>query len=102
MAYKIELKRNSNINFEFNGDVIRLTAPRWNKYMYTLLTDITINGETVYGIPLRGGVDLLRQFNTPMNLYVINADNVISDPITQSALRLYVLEQTDLQEIRNG
>ncbi len=97
MAKRIELSRSNNVNLEYNGNRIRFTIPRWNAYNFCFTSDISVNDETAYGVTLRSGIDVVRQFNFPFNLYVINADDIPLDAITFSALRLYILEQGDLE-----
>lgn len=99
MAQQINFKRYKNINFEYKGNTIRMTSPRWNQYTFCFMTDITCNEETIYGVTLRGGVNLMRQFNTPFNLYIINSEDIALDPITFNGLRAYILEDTDIQNI---
>lgn len=95
MAQLISLSRSANVNLDYKGKSLRFTIPRWNKYNFCFTTDLSVDDETIYGVALRSGVDVLRQFDLGFNLYVINADDIPLDPITFSALRLYILEESD-------
>ncbi len=99
MAQKINLQRNSNVNTEYKNYDLRFTIPRWNVYNFCFTTDITVNGETIYGVTLRAGINVVRQFNLPFTLYVINSDDILLDPITFSSIRLYILEEDDLKNL---
>lgn len=97
MAYRINIPYGSGVTFDYGGK-FTFSALRWNPYMFCWVCDLLFDDYLVKSLAIRGGVNILRKFNIPMNLYIVNSKDPTIDPIDYSSIVMYVLEQGDLQE----
>lgn len=98
MAKSITIQYGYGANFDYNGVNYSLSVFRWNPYTYCWITDLTVDGKFTRGVTIRGGLNILRQYNTGINIYVLNTRDVLLDPIDFDTIYLVILESTDIQE----
>jgi len=101
MAKRINIKHDYGVGFDYEGKSYSLSALKWNPYTYCWLTDITVDTRVIYGVTIRSGVNILRQYGLDLNIYVINTVNITLDPIDFNTIYLFVFERGDLEEIVN-
>jgi len=63
-----------DISFEYAGVSVQMSALYVNRYMNCYCFDLSWSStDKIYGIPIRCGIDLLKQYSTPLpNLYANN------------------------------
>ena len=99
MAFNIPLSRDFSTSTEFSGMAITIGKLRWNPFTYTWHTDITFDSRTYYGISVVCGINILGQFNLPVNILVINLNDVVTDPLSWGGIRLVILEKEDVKQL---
>jgi len=95
MAYKIQLRKGYGSTFDLDGE-FKMTALRWNPYMFCWLTDITYDGRTYRSLAIRGGYNILKQFSIPFTIYVVSSTDPTIDPINFGSITMYIVEKGDI------
>lgn len=88
-----------DISFEYNGITIKMSAlylnSKLNCYMFDLSWSST---DKLYGIPIRCGLDMLQQFNTPLpNLYANNHSYPGLEITSWKQLDLIIIDESVLE-----
>ena len=96
---KIPFSPTSDITFQYNGVNLIISALYLSKALNCYCFDLHWSSDKViYGIPIRCGIDILKQYNTPLpNLYAYNAQSPGDEVLSWNALDLYCIDVTVLE-----
>lgn len=95
---KVPFDIKQDVVFEFNGVVVKMSALYLNESLNCYMFDLHWGaGEVIYGIPIRNGIDILKQYKTPLpNMYAANLYFASADVTSWRQLMLFVLDETVL------
>lgn len=95
MSYIVPLSNKGGIILDYQGTV-RFSTVRWNNIMRCWVCNFQWNDVVVNSFALRAGVNLLKQFGVPFNLYIVNNSNPVFDPGKFSSITAYIIEEGEL------
>lgn len=83
-----------NITFEFKGVTVKMSKLYLNEYLNCYMFDLAWGArDKIFGIPIRCGIDLLKQFKTPLpNMYSNNTKFPDEEATSWRNLRLFVID----------
>lgn len=95
---KVPYDIRQDVIFEYNGIVIKMSALYLNEALNCYMFDLSWGvGKAIYGIPIRGGINLLGQYHTPLpNMYAANMYFATTDVTSWRQLMLFVIDETVL------
>lgn len=90
-----------DISFEFGGVTVKMSALYLNEYLNCYMFDLAWGADSkVFGIPVRGGVDLLSQYKTPLpNMYASNVINTEYDVTSWRQLFMFIIDESVLERV---
>lgn len=96
---KIPFSTERGLTFEYNGVLVKISAIYLNTYLNCYCFDLSWSSDQqVAGIPIRCGIDILKQFSTPLpNLYANNHAYPGYEITDISQLELIVMDETVLE-----
>ncbi len=96
---KIPISVTKDISFQFNGLSISISALYLNTFLNCYCFDLAWSStDKIYGIPLRCGVDILKQYSTPLpNLYANNHAYPGSEVTSWRNLDLIIIDESVLE-----
>lgn len=96
---KIPFSNTSDITFQFNGVNLIISAVYLSKALNCYCFDLHWSADKViYGIPIRCGIDILKQYTTPLpNLYAYNPANPGAEVVSWDSMELYCIDETVLE-----
>lgn len=88
-----------DISFEYNGVTLKMSALYINASLNCYMFDLTWSStDAIYGIPIRCGVDILKQFSCPLpNMYANNHAYPGSEITSWQQLDLLIIDETVLE-----
>lgn len=86
------------ISFEYGGITVKMSALYLNRPMNCYCFDLAwSSSDKLYGIPIRCGIDMLKQFKTPLpNLFANNHAYPGSEVTSVSQLDLIIIDESVL------
>lgn len=95
----IPFDTSKDISFEFKGVTVKMSAIYLNDYLNCYMFDLAWSSSTrICGIPIRCGVDILRQYKTPLpNMYASNKYHPGEDVSSWRQLQLFVIDESVLE-----
>lgn len=95
----IPFSTSKEISFEFNGVTVKMSAVYYNIplncYMFDLAWGAT---DKIYGLPIRCGLDILKQFTTPLpNMYANNTSYPGTEIQSWRDLTLFIIDVSVLE-----
>ncbi|AWN08649.1 virion structural protein [Erwinia phage Faunus] len=92
----------NEVTFEYKGVLVKLSPIYLNEDMNCYMVDLSWGSTNkLYGLPIKCGLDILRQFDGPPlpNLYAANGDFPGEDITSWRNLSLFVI---DVSVLENG
>ncbi|QQO90988.1 tail sheath polimerization initiator [Yersinia phage PYps3T] len=88
-----------DVSFEFRGITVKMSALYLNEYLNCYMFDLAWgSSEKIYGIPIRGGIDILKQYSTPLpNMYVTNTVSPGEEVYTWRQMFLFIVDASVLE-----
>lgn len=88
-----------DVTFEFGGVTVKMSALYLNEYFNCYMFDLAWGADSkVFGIPIRGGVDILSQYSTPLpNMYASNVVDTTKDVTSWRQLFMFVIDESVLE-----
>ena len=95
----VPIETNKAITVEFNGVTINLSAIYLNEYLNCYMFDMSWRAvNKIFGIPIRCGIDILKQYVTPLpNLLANNHAFPGAEIQTWRDLNLFVIDVSVLE-----
>lgn len=92
-----DIKR--DVSFEFNGITVKMSAIYLNEYLNCYMFDLAWGSTNkIYGIPIKGGLDILKQYSTPLpNMYAANTVFPNQDVSSWRQLYLFIIDESVLE-----
>lgn len=89
-----------DVSFEYNGITVKMSKLYVNSFMNCYCFDLAWSStDKVSGIPVRAGVDILKQFSTPLpNLYAYNSTYPGEEISSYRDLTLMIIDETVLKD----
>lgn len=86
-------------SFEFGGVTVKMSAVRLNEALNCYMFDLAWGADKViYGIPIRCGLDILKQYSTPLpNMYASNTEYPLQEIVSWSQMYLYIIDESVLE-----
>ena len=88
-----------DVTFEFGGVTVKMSALYLNEYLNCYMFDLACGAEDkVYGIPLRCGLDIIKQYTTPLpNMYATNTVFPGEEITSYKQLYLFIIDESVLE-----
>ena len=88
-----------DVSFEFNGVTVKMSALYLNEYLNCYMFDLAWGAtDKIYGIPIKGGLDILKQYSTPLpNMYAANTVSSNQDVSSWRQLYLFIIDASVLE-----
>lgn len=88
-----------DVSFEFNGVTVEMSALYLNEYLNCYMFDLAWGAtDKIYGIPIKGGLDILKQYSTPLpNMYAANTVFSNQDVSSWRQLYLFIIDASVLE-----
>ena len=88
-----------DVSFEFNGVTVEMSALYLNEYLNCYMFDLAWGAtDKIYGIPIKGGLDILEQYSTPLpNMYAANTVFSNQDVSSWRQLYLFIIDASVLE-----
>lgn len=88
-----------DIAFEFNGVTLKMSSLYLNRALNCYMFDLSWSStDKIYGIPIRCGLNILEQFETPLpNLYANNHAYPGSEITSWQQLDLIIIDESVLE-----
>lgn len=99
VPYDIE----KDVTFEFGGVTVKMSALYLNEYMNCYMFDLSWGAtDVIYGIPIRSGIDILRQYKTPLpNMYATNTSFPTTDVTSWRQLYMFIIDESVLERVES-
>ena len=90
-----------DVTFEFGGVTVKMSALYLNEYLNCYMFDLAWGAEDkVYGIPLRCGLDIIKQYTTPLpNMYATNTVFPGEEITSYKQLYLFIIDESVLERV---
>ncbi|APD19725.1 putative minor baseplate protein [Pectobacterium phage PP101] len=91
------------VSFEFNGVTVLLSALRYNEYSNCYMFDMSWSStDIIYGIPIRAGIDILKQYKTPLpNMYASNRTFPSQEVLSWREMNLFLIDVSVLENVQS-
>ena len=88
-----------DVTFEFSGVTVKMSALYLNEQFNCYMFDLAWGADSkIFGIPIRGGVDILKQYATPLpNMYASNTVNTTQDVKSWRQLFMFIVDESVLE-----
>ena len=88
-----------DVTFEFSGVTVKMSALYLNEQFNCYMFDLAWGADRkIFGIPIRGGVDILKQYATPLpNMYASNVVNTTQDVKSWRQLFMFIVDESVLE-----
>lgn len=88
-----------DVSFEFQGVTVKMSALYLNEYLNCYMFDLAWGAtDKIFGIPIRGGIDILKQYTTPLpNMYASNTVFPGKDVASWRQLFLFIIDESVLE-----
>ena len=88
-----------DVSFEFRGITVKMSALYLNEYLNCYMFDLAWGADSkIFGIPIRGGVDILKQYATPLpNMYASNVVDTTQDVKSWRQLFMFIVDKSVLE-----
>lgn len=88
-----------DVSFEFKGVVVKMSAIRVNEALNCYMFDLSWGATNkIFGIPIRAGIDLLKQYKTPLpNIIVYNKRFPNQDIASWRDMVMFVIDVSVLE-----
>lgn len=92
-----------DVSFEFGGVSVKMSALYLCEALDCYMFDLAWGAENkIFGIPVRGGVDMLRQYTTPLpNMFASNVVDPSKDVNSWRQLFMYVIDEGVLERVES-
>lgn len=86
-------------SFEFNGVSVEISAIYYNEQANCYMFDLAwASDRKIYGIPIRCGINILKQYKTPLpNMYAYNTLSPTTEATSYKYLQLFVIDESVLE-----
>lgn len=88
----------NEVSFPFNGKLLQMSAVYLNEQFNCYMFDLAWDSENkVCGIPIRAGIDIVKQFKSPLpNMFAYNTRTPGAEIDSHKFLFMFVLDETVL------
>jgi len=95
----IPFSTSKEVSFEFNGVTVKMSALYYNSYLNCYMIDLAWGAtDKIYGLPIRCGLDILKQFTTPLpNMYANNTSYPGTEIQSWRDLTLFIIDVSVLE-----
>ncbi len=92
-----------DVSFEFGGVVVKMSAVYLNEPLNCYMFDLAWgSSDKIYGIPIRSGVDMLKQYSTPLpNMYSSNVVDPTKDVNSWRQMFIYIIDASVLERVQS-
>lgn len=88
-----------DVSFEYHGVTVKMSSLTLNEDLNCYMFDLAWGADSkIFGIPIRGGLDILRQYHTPLpNMYASNTEFPGQDVTSWRQLYMFVIDESVLE-----
>lgn len=88
-----------DVSFEFAGITVKMSALYLNEQLNCYMFDLAWGADAkIYGIPIRCGIDILKQYATPLpNMYATNIVDTEQEVSSWRNLFMFIIDESVLE-----